>query len=352
MPSKVRRYAFINAMLRARLSKILSVDFLKQLDEARSLADALVLLRGTPFAILEEFYDKTGDLKLGELELFRREIVLHYEIAKYVRDDVLEIVQSLSVYHEIENLKNALRLFFDISIRRRTIDEGIRFLYRDKILHDMDVTKIVIAQDFDGVIDELRDTPYKNIIEKHRSAVTEQKSLFPLEVALDHYYYQNLVNKTRSLSSRDREVALRLIGIEIDLQNINWIIRFKNFHKLPIEMVLQFVIPHGFSVGSETIREAYASQNVVRILQDIVQKKYPGLTTILSSQVTDAYSRLLLIDRILEQILMYEVGRILSGYPFTIGIVLSYFILKRQEMRRISAILNAKQYKLPLEDLL
>jgi vacuolar-type H+-ATPase subunit C/Vma6 len=117
-------------------------------------------------------------------------------------------------------------------------------------------------------------------------------------------------------------------------------------------MVLQFVIPHGFSIGPDIIREAYVSQNVVRILQDFVRKKYPGLATLLSSQATDAYSRLLLIDRILEQILMHEVGRMLSGYPFTIGIVLSYFILKRNEMRRIAAILNAKQYKLPVEGLM
>jgi V/A-type H+-transporting ATPase subunit C len=339
-------------MLRARLSKILSSDFLQQLAEAHSLADALVLLRGTPFAILEELYNKSGDLKLGELELFSKEVALYQNMEKYVTGGVLEVVRSLSAYYEIENLKNALRLFFDISIRGRTVDEGIRFLYLDKILHDMDVTKIVISQDFDGVIDELRDTPYRHIVDKHHGAVTEQKSLFPLEVALDHYYYQNLITKTQPLNRPDREVTLRLIGIEIDLQNINWIIRFKNFHKLPIEMVLQFVIPHGFSVGPEIIREAYASQNVVRILQDIVRKKYPGLTTLLSSQATDAYSRLLLIDRILEQILMHEVGRMLSGYPFTIGIVLSYFILKRNEMRRIAAILNAKQYKLPAEGLL
>jgi V/A-type H+-transporting ATPase subunit C len=339
-------------MLRARLSKILSSDFLQQIAETPSLADAFFLLRNTSFAILEDFYNKSGDLKLGELELFGREVALYRDIAKYMKNGVLEIVRSLSVYYEIENLKNALRLFFDISIRGRTVDEGIRFLYRDKIYHEMDVTKIVIAQDFDGVIDELRDTPYGHIVEKLQGAVTEQKSLFPLEVALDHYYYLNIITKTQPLNRPDREITLRLIGIEIDLQNINWIIRFKNFHKLPIEMVLQFVIPHGFSIGPDIIREAYVSQNVVRILQDFVRKKYPGLATLLSSQATDAYSRLLLIDRILEQILMHEVGRMLSGYPFTIGIVLSYFILKRNEMRRIAAILNAKQYKLPVEGLM
>jgi len=41
----------------------------------------------------------------------------------------------------------------------------------------------------------------------------------------------------------------------------------------------------------------------------------------------------------------------LSGYPFTVGIVLAYFVLKRNEMRKVRSILNAKYYKLSEERL-
>jgi vacuolar-type H+-ATPase subunit C/Vma6 len=75
-----------------------------------------------------------------------------------------------------------------------------------------------------------------------------------------------------------------------------------------------------------------------------VKIEYPGLSALLSAQTSDSTSRLILIRRILEEIMKQEVRRILAGYPFTIGIVLSYFILKRNELRRIRTILNAKQY--------
>jgi V/A-type H+-transporting ATPase subunit C len=52
---------------------------------------------------------------------------------------------------------------------------------------------------------------------------------------------------------------------------------------------------------------------------------------------------------VLEQVLLHETRRMLLGYPFTIGIVLSYFIFKKNEIKKVRAILNAKQYRIPEE---
>jgi vacuolar-type H+-ATPase subunit C/Vma6 len=132
--------------------------------------------------------------------------------------------------------------------------------------------------------------------------------------------------------------------VEIDLQNINWIIRLKNFYDLPLEVVLSTIIPGGFNLDKKVIDELYSAQNVTSVLQRFVTSKYPGLSTLLSSQTSDSTSRLLLIRRILEEIMKNEVQHILAGYPFTVGIILSYFILKRNELKKIRLILNAKQY--------
>ena len=70
------------------------------------------------------------------------------------------------------------------------------------------------------------------------------------------------------------------------------------------------------------------------------------MQTLLSSQTPDMASKLILIERLLEEIMLYEVRRTLSGYPFTIGIVLSYFQLKRNEIKKVMTILNAKYYSL------
>ena len=184
-------------------------------------------------------------------------------------------------------------------------------------------------------------------MQQHKEDVEKDRSLFRLEIALDKFYYRALINDTQVLTPRDRSTALRLIGIEIDIQNIDRIIRFKTYYDLPMETVMDLVIQGGEMFPSQSIRDVYLSQNPKIVLGDIVNKYYPGLSGILSSQSSHAGARLLLIERILEQIMSYEVRHILAGYPFTIGIILSYFALKSNEIRRVMAILNAKLYDLP-----
>jgi len=165
-----------------------------------------------------------------------------------------------------------------------------------------------------------------------------------MEIALDHFYYSNLLAAINKLGRRDRDIAMRLAGVEIDLQNINWIIRFKNFYDLPLEAVLATIVPGGFNLDRTMITELYSAQNVTSALQVFVRGRYPGLSAFVSSKASDATSRLLLIQQMLNEIMKHEVQHILVGYPFTIGIILAYFILKRSELRKVRIILNTKQY--------
>jgi V/A-type H+-transporting ATPase subunit C len=346
MTSQVRRYAFINAKLRARLTKLLDENVIDRIIEAPTIDDALLFLRGTSFSVLENLYNTTGDLKAGELELFRQEVHLYTELKKFIDGEVLETVRALALNYEIETLKNALRLFFDRTVRGRSIDDQLRYLFTERIEHEIDMLKIAAAENLDRVVDLLSDSPYADIVRQNRETVTGEKTLFPIEIALDRYYHVNLLDTIRGLSVKDREVARRLIRIEIDLLNINWVIRFRSLYKLPLERTLQYIIPSGFTIDQAAVRGAYASEKVIDILQGIVKKKYPSLASFLTTPPGDTNSRLLLIERILDEILMIEVRKILSGYPFSIGIVLAYFILKRNEIRRLTAVLNAKQYKL------
>ena len=349
MTSPIRKYAFINAKLRARISNLFSEDALNRMMSVQTLDEALGFLRDTNYGVLDEVYGRTGDLKLGELELLRKEIELFTELEKYVKGVELELIQALVIRYEIDNLKNALRLYFDRKIRHRNIDMAVPYILHEKIRHDISIDSIINAENIEEISQSLIGTPYARIIEENMSDVLKDGSLFILEIALDHYYYKNLIGRAENLSPGDRKETLRIIGVEIDLQNINWIVRFRGFYDLPLEEALNIIIPSGFNLSYSSFKEAYASQNVTQILQGVVKVRYPGLSTLLSSQTTDSSSRLLLIERILERIMLHEIRRIMTGYPFTIGIILSYFILKKNEIKKVQTILNAKQYNIPVD---
>ncbi len=349
MARPVSKYSFINAKLRARISKILPEDVFDELVKAPSLEAAMALLRDTPFAGLEETYSATGDLKQAELELLKSEIELYRNIRQYLHSNSIALVDALLSQFEIDNLKNAIRIYFDRKIRNRSGDTGIHYILYDRIIHDIPVDIIVNAENFDEIAGACEGTPYSQIIKKYSHTVESEGSLFRMEIAFDHFYYNNLIASIDKLDRRDRTIALRLAGVEIDLQNINWIIRFKNFYDLPLEAVLAAIVPGGFNLDRTIMEEMYGAQNVTSVLQGFVKSKYPGLSALLSSHTSDSTSRLLLIRRILEEIMKHEVQRILAGYPFTIGIVLSYFVLKRNELKKIRTILNAKYYRIEPE---
>jgi V/A-type H+-transporting ATPase subunit C len=349
MAGALAKYSFINAKLRARISKILPDEVFHQLAQSPSVDAALVLLRDTPFAHLEEIYGSTGDLRLAELELLKGEIELYRSIHQHLHESSGRLVDVLLSQFEIDNLKNAIRIYFERKVRGRVDESAAHYILYERILHAIPMDVIVNAQNLDEIAGVCQGTPYRAIIEKYGPVVESEGSLFRMEVAFDQLYYAHLVSAINGLDRADRDVAIRLIGVEIDLENISWIIRFKKFYDLPFEAVLAALIPGGFHLNRATIDELYQAQNITSVLQKFVVGTYPGLSALLASQASDSTTRLTLIRRILEEIRRHEVRRILAGYPFTIGILLAYFILKADEMKKIRMILNAKQLGRSLE---
>lgn len=347
MTGPLKQYAFINAKLRARISKILPDEIMNQMIRARTLTESIQLLKGTPFTLIETTYSRTGDLKMAELELFKQEISLYLELEKYLRGDVLNFVRALASRYEIDTLKNVLRLWFDHSVRGRSIEEPLSYLYHSAIHYDLQIDKIINARDIEDLQAALKETPYSSLISSNAEQVRERMSVFPFEIALDHFYYQQLLECAKKLQPADYKITKRFIGVEIDMQNINWLIRFKDFYKLSLEETLKYIIPQGYNIDMDKIEEAYNSPNITDMFSELIRKRYGSLSTFLSSQNSGRSARFILIERILDQIILYEIRHVMAGYPFTIGIILVYFILKGNEIKKIMTILNAKLYKLP-----
>ncbi len=349
MAGILKKYAFINAKLRARIGKILTDEFFEGMIRSPSLREALHLLSETSFAFAEQVYNDTGDIKMIELALFERELNLYLEVGKDVSGEVQSFVMALALHYEIVNLKKALRLWFDRVIRGRTIETAAGYLSRGQVRYSIAVDEVIGADSARSVAEVLKNTPYGAVIQKSADQVESLQSVFPFEIGLDHYFYEQLLAETGRLVQRDRKIARRMIGVEIDIQNINWISRFKGLYDLPPEAALSHLIPQGYGVDMDMLREAYSARNVNEMAGILLSRQYSSLLTVLASWDGDTVSRLLLIESVLEQIIMQDVRHILAGYPFTVGILLAYFALKKNEIRKLLTMINAKEYELPLD---
>ena len=344
--SRLQKYAFINAKLRARISNILSDEVLEQMMKARSLPEAIRVLHDTPFQIIEEVYNRTGDLKLAELELYRKEISLYHELERYLRGDVLDFVKALTRKYEVENLKAALRLWFDRSVRKRNIDDYTGYLFRETIHYNLHVDEIINVETIEGVIDILSGTPYAQIIKDNAGELEITRTLFSIETALDRYFYKHLNEKSKKLEKPDFDITKRMVGVEIDMENISWLIRFRDFYKMTMADALKNMIPYGHHLDQKALEEAFSTGDSADIIKNLISKKYTNLSSMLGIQSSDNQGKLVLVSRLLDQIILYEVKKVKGGYPFNIGIVLAYFVLKKNEMRKVMTILNAKYYNI------
>jgi V/A-type H+-transporting ATPase subunit C len=366
----IQTYAFINAKLRGRISKILPEEMFGQMARSGSLDECVQLLRDTDFAAVEEAYHRTGDIKTAELELVRREAGLYRELSGLVVDGLKPFVEALAERFEIENLKNAFRLWFDANVRKRSVEARAGYLLRERIRYTIDVDAIVNASTLQDAAAALSATPYGPLVAREAPRVMESGSLFSLEIALDQLFYQQLDAALDTLTDRDRRVARRLIGVEIDIENIGWLIRFKAFYGMGLDEALAHSIPRGLNLSREAIAEAYTAEEAGAALSGLVRTRYPELAALLSTREQGgmevgrsaaatgssegtvrrrpaSVSRFALIERVLREIMLIEVRRILGGYPFTVGVIMAYFILKGEEIRRIMTLLNAKFYGWP-----
>lgn len=344
MAGHVGKYAYINAKLRARLSTMLPEEFFGRMEGTYSLAEALALLKETQYSNLVSVFDQTGDLKAVELELFAEEIARYGELKRQADETVTNMITAIELRYEILVLKRALRLWFDRTVRGREVDHALPYLYRKPICYPVDVDAVVSGGGVAEIAAILKKTPYGQILEERGPEVEAKRTLFPLETALDRLFFRRLLDAFGHLDRQDLDIASRLIGVQIDIENINRLVRFKEAYRLPFDEIIPDLIPRGHRLGPKVIESIVSSPDSGSQITELIAKDYPELSAMLGRASGSLPARLLMIERILEEVLAIEIRRVLAGYPFTIGIVIVYFLLAQGETKRIRSILNAKFY--------
>ncbi len=340
----VNKYGYINAKLRAQLSKRVGEEQFQHMISAGSIAEALQVLEGTEYGSAFGVYHETGDMKMVERELVRDEIEALAKLRSAVDEEIIGIIDAFLERYEIETLKDALRYWFDRSVRKRGVEDKVLYMLRGPIVHDIDFSAVVYAGDVNDVSEQLAGTPYQNIMQEHLPAALETGSLFEAECGLENLYFQRLTKKIDKLTGKDREIAEHIIGIQVDMENITRLSRYARFFKERGGGDTGMFIPGGKNVGLEELRAASAAKSPRDFVQTTITQYYnaPRLFEGAGKERDDSFFVLLL--SVLQDIFITEVTKLLRGYPFTIGIVLAYCFIKQHEMRKIMSVLNAKYY--------
>lgn len=346
----VSRYGYINAKLRARIGAMTSSSLLDSMIKAVNLSEAVSLLAGTRYDALNTVYAQTADLQLVELELFKMEINEHQDIISVLDAEPASFVTTMLEKSEVENIKNALRLWYSANILHHGISYRSAYIYKDRIVNEIDWLRIINALSFEDVHSAFRHTVYEEVFSSYSEDKIAKEGLFDLEIDLDHFWFSRLFKAIDHLNSSDREVAHKIYSVDVDLKNIINLIRFGFFHDFTHEKLAHVFISYGSLY--ETLEKKIMSQELTfDDARAIIKRKYPVVNDLLGQAEgqNNTHSQLaygtVAMEKYLNERRRNEYARILSGDPFTIGTILSYLNLCRSTGNTIKAILSAKYYK-------
>ncbi|MBN1487891.1 MAG: V-type ATPase subunit [Anaerolineae bacterium] len=342
-PSGVTAYARVHATVRALYSYMLTFPMWESLIQAQDFDAVLNLLSKSIYAPYLEL-DRHLLTPRRVVYQIRRHLADVYEkLIRLTPQPGSQLLQQLWRHYEVDNLKAALR----------GVETGASW---DAVLHLLypmskyitvtaeDLERVVRSRDMFQAIESISHTPYYETLVHALSRYRTEKSLFPLEVALDLTYRRSLWASIYELRGADLEHALRMIGTPLDIDNLLWAIRYRVFHHLSEQEIINYTLPMGYKVQDAHIRAIAAGDNLAEIVAHI----YPGL---------EGLERLNLNPR--EGVAMLEVAlqrRFIDlckstfiGNPFNIGIPAAYLWLNEHEIRDLTVLVEAKASHTPLD---
>ena len=107
--------------------------------------------------------------------------------------------------------------------------------------------------------------------------------------------------------------------------------------------ILDWVIPGGDKIDKDSVRRFYASDGLTKVVESIAFGPYLKVKDLVEENI-------FLIEQFLHELMLREVRRALAGFPFTIGTVLGYLVLKRRETKNLISLCYAKYFGLERQE--
>ena len=315
-------------------STLLSPQAVGDLANASDLSSLAGLLKDTPYgSYLAELEDKDFTPKQVIHRTQERLSDVYVTLINTAPAHTRSLLTELFRHFEIDNLKTSLRAIVIGSSWEQISD----ILFPLGSLAKLPIEKMLEAGTVESAIAQLNNTPYFDPLSHALKRYTEEQSLFPLEVALDLNYWRALWINTNRLPGQDRTQALRIVGPLVDMNNLMWAMRYRVYHHLSEEEIINYTLPFGYHVRDEDIRAIAAGADITRIVTRI----YPRLRNV-DGLLQDPERGLPKLELQLQQNIKQQFNAVFTGYPFHIGLPLAFLLLNELELQDLTVLIGAK----------
>jgi V/A-type H+/Na+-transporting ATPase subunit C len=342
--SGVSGYAAISARVRAMYSSLLSPQDFARLSDAPDFPTLITQLKQTAYGpYLENLKDKDMTPQKVDLAIKGRLADSYYSVIHMAPEHARSLLKQLYRYFEVQNLKAVLRAIITDPSWERVQD----VLFPMGSMTVLPAQAMVESGSVGAAIELLQGTPYYETLSFAMKRYSAEQNLFPLEVALDLYYWRQLWQEAKKLLGQDRDQAARIIGSLMDVNNLMWVIRYKIYHGLSEEEIINYTLPFGYRVRDEDVRAIAAGAD----LSSVVGRVFPGIPD-LNALLEDPRAGLPQLEIKLKRRLMQQCLAAFIGNPFHIGLPLAFLILSDLEIQDLTVLIEAKSSQMEEEEFL
>jgi V/A-type H+-transporting ATPase subunit C len=324
------RYGVANAITRTMLSELLAREDFDEIVRAGSLEEAWVVLRKTAYR--DWLPEDVRPDPLAMEKLLREAAALRFKRAiRTLKGKPLEVGTILLSRWDLDNLEFAFRLWH---ARDLSLEE---FLTYPCFVDEIPILEITRAETIDEIALALRHTPYFEPVSASAKAYKEKRSVFYVELELEKDYYRRLLEAVQALGGADARKGESIIASEIDILNLSWLARLLQYYEVRTSEFRELMIP-----GPSAVSRQLASP-------DLTADDLDGLGSVFlleklseEGKGSSNLQRISELEYMVREMAVDAARRLLAGYPFSITCVLSFYHLKRVELRNLYTVFVGK----------
>ena len=337
---KVIIYAAVNTKIRA-----LEKDFLKREDylnmiRKKSVVDAARYLKeNTSYSkLLSEI--SIDNISRRDLEdILKKNMIKNMDkLIYYFRDDYKELIRSLYIKYEIEDLKILSRSIFN-GKDLETIEKPLSFLGKYSRVDPKILFKSKTNRD---LIYSLKGSEFYEFLIPLVNGKRENR--FRFEMALDMGYFSIIQSRKLKISREDRKILKKWEGLLADLYNIQWVYRGKKFYSLSPEELLNYTINYGDKLTFKKRKAMCYTKNLEELYKMITNTIYGFLFK------KEEISRDIYMERRINRFMYYKLKALDRKFSLSIVQTIDFVWSFEFEIRDIISILEAIRYDIPSEE--
>lgn len=332
-------YAAVNAKVRVMYAGLFSSLEYSRLYEAPDFTALVGMLSHTAYGpYLDIARERSLSPRRAAYQLRGRLAESYLSVIHAAPEHARPLLVHLYRRFEVNNLKAILR-----GLANHLGWDPVRYvLFPVGSLGVLPAQEMMEAGSLSAAVELLRGTPYYETLAHAMKRYAAEQNLFTLEVAIDLNYWRGLWKQVKALPAADRSPAQKLVGGLVDINNLMWAIRYRVFHNLSEEELINYTLPFGLRVKDDDIRAIAAGADYMQVVARVFPRA--GGYSLLSEEPEH---RLIELERRLQVDLIAQCRVAFLGSPFHLGVLISYLLLCEMEIQDLTVLIEAKAQQLP-----